>query len=86
MKTLNFLVWRSVRVLSVLFFFMIPYIAVAADRLAFFQRGYITNGGELLVPLLCYGAMYLLFKLEDYLHKSLKEQSYENKTKRQTVL
>lgn len=86
MKTLNFLVWHSVKAFCVLLLFLTPYIAIAADRIAFFERGYISNGGEMLVPLFCFVIIYLLLKLEDHLHKNLKEQQHENKAKRQTLL
>lgn len=86
METVDYILWRAARVAFVLLFFMTPYIAVAADRAAFFERGYITNGGELFVPLLCFAALYTLSKVERHLHKSLKEYLHENKSKRQAVL
>ena len=82
MKTLSILGWKLSKLCFVLFFFMTPYIAIAFDRIAFFERGYIASGGEMLIPLPCFVVLYVLLQLEEY----FKEQVYESKTKRQTLL
>lgn len=51
--------------LIVFLFFFTPYIAIAVDRYAFMERGYMAFGGELAIPVICYIAMYLLMEIDE---------------------
>lgn len=54
--------------LIVFLFFFTPYIAIAADRYAFMERGYLAFGGEMVVPILCYMLMYALMAVDEELN------------------
>lgn len=42
-----------------------PYVTIAADRAAFAQRGYIAHGGEFLVPIFFFLAIFALKDVGD---------------------
>lgn len=58
-------------VLFIVMYFLTPYISMLAEEQALLYRGYRAMGGEVLVPMLCFLAMFILNWIEQY----CKEQS-----------
>lgn len=66
MRLLHHLAWMYTRVyryLCAALMLACPYIAIAADRQAYAQRGYIAHGGEFILPVLVFALIFGLYWL-----------------------